>query len=158
MTEPAAQPDGRKLTAVLVTLGWGAAVVAANGLLSLATGLEPDPLRNAGPLVVPVAVVAALVALLIRLLRARDRTAWLPLECGALVYLVMVIVGSIAYLVVRGQPADGVLWLATAAASPFTIVDALLAVLAGLIMLLVLRAQAAGAERPRWPWERNDDP
>jgi hypothetical protein len=24
-------------------------------------------------------------------------------------------------------------------------------------MLLVVRAQAAGARRPRWPWERDDD-
>src|SRR4051812_24096826 len=158
MTQPAVPPDGRRITAVLVALGWGAVVVAANGLLSLATGLEPDPLKNAGPLVVPVAVVAALIALLVRLLRARDRTAWLPLECGVLVYLVLVIVGSIVYWLVRGQLADALLWLATAAASPFTIMDALLAVLAGLIMLLVLRAQAAGAGRPRWPWERNDDP
>jgi hypothetical protein len=29
---------------------------------------------------------------------------------------------------------------------------------AGLIMLLVVRAQAAGARRPRWPWERDDEP
>ena len=63
MTERAPTSDGRRLTAVLVALGWGAAVVAANGFVSLITGLEVDPLRNAGPLVVPVAVVAALVAL-----------------------------------------------------------------------------------------------
>jgi hypothetical protein len=157
MTEPAAPPDGRRLTAVLVALGWGAAVVAANGFVSLFTGLEVDPLRNAGPLVVPFAVVAALVALLVRLLRVHDRAGWLPLECGVLVYLVQLVVGALVYLIVRASPADGVLWLATQAAGPFQIADAVLAFVAGLIMLLVVRAQAAGAQRPRWPWERDDD-
>ncbi|HEV7624205.1 MAG TPA: DUF6121 family protein [Amnibacterium sp.] len=157
MAEPAPPSDGRRLTAVLVALGWGAAVVAANGFVSLFTGLEVDPLRNAGPLVVPVAVVAALVALLVRLLRAHDRTGWLPLECGALVYLVQLAVGAAVYLLLRGSPADGVLWIATQAASPFQLADTVLALVAGLIMLLVLRAQAAGARRPRWPWERDDD-
>lgn len=156
MTEPAPAPDGRRLTAVLVALGWGAAVVAANGFVSLFTGLEVDPLTNAGPLVVPVAVAAALVVLLVRLLRVHDRAGWLPLECGVLVYLVQLLVGAVVYLLVRASPADGVLWIATQAASPFQITDAALALLAGLIMLLVLRAQAAGAQRPRWPWERDD--
>lgn len=159
MTGPAPAPEaGRRLTAVLVALGWGAAVVAANGFVSLFTGLEPDPLANAGPLVLPVGVVAALAALLVRLLRARDRTAWLPLECGALVYLVQLLVGALVYLIVRASPADGLLWIATQAASPFQITGAVLGLLAGLIMLLVLRAQAAGAGRPRWPWERDEPP
>ena len=157
MTEPAPRPDGRRLTAVLVALGWGAAVVAANGFVSLLADLEVDPLADAGPLVVPIAVLVALVALLVRLLRVQDRTAWLPLECGVLVYLVQLLVGALVYLVVRGSPADGLLWIATQAASPFQITDAALALVAGLIMLLVLRAQAAGARRPRWPWERDDD-
>jgi hypothetical protein len=156
MPEPA--PDGRRLTAVLVALGWGAAVVAANGFVSLLTGLEVNPLRDAGPLVVPVAVTAALAVLLVRLLRVHDRTGWLPLECGVLVYLVQLVVGAVVYALLRASIADGLLWVATEAASPFQIADAALALLAGLIMLLVLRAQAAGAERPRWPWERNDDP
>jgi hypothetical protein len=155
MAEPA--PDGRRLTAVLVALGWGAAVVAANGFVSLFTGLEVDPLRDAGPLVVPVAVAAALALLLVRLLRVHDRTGWLPLECGVLVYFVQLVVGAITYSLVRASLTDGVLWVATQAASPFQLTDAALALLAGLIMLLVLRAQAAGAERPRWPWERKDD-
>jgi hypothetical protein len=50
-----------------------------------------------------------------------------------------------------------VLWIATQAASPFQLTDVVLALVAGLIMLLVVRAQAAGARRPRWPWERDDD-
>jgi uncharacterized protein DUF6121 len=157
MTEQAPRPDGRRLTAVLVALGWGAAVVAANGFVSLLTDLEVDPLTNAGPLVIPAAVAVALVALLVRLLRVQDRTAWLPLECGLLVYLVQLLVGALVYLAVRGSPADALLWVATQAASPFQIADAALALVAGLIMLLVLRAQAAGAGRPRWPWERDDD-
>jgi hypothetical protein len=157
MTERAPTPDGRRLTAVLVALGWGAAVVAADGLVSLFTGLEVDPLRNAGPLVIPAAVLAALVALLVRLLRGEDRSGWLPIECAVLVYLVQLVVGALVYLLIRGSLADGVLWIATQAASPFQLTDVVLALVAGLIMLLVVRAQAAGARRPRWPWERDDD-
>lgn len=157
MTERAPTSDGRRLTAVLVALGWGAAVVAADGLVSLFTGLEVDPLRNAGPLVVPAAVVAALVALLVRLLRGNDRTGWLALECGVIVYLVQLVVGALVYLLIRGSLADGVLWIATQAASPFQLTDVALALVAGLIMMLVVRAQAAGASRPRWPWERDDE-
>jgi uncharacterized protein DUF6121 len=157
MTEPAPRPDDRRLFAVLITLGWGAAVVAANGFVSLLTDLEVDPLRDAGPLVLPVAVAVALVALLVRLLRVHDRTGWLPLECGVLVYLVQLLVGAIVYLLVRAAPADGLLWIATQAASPFQIADAVLALLGGLVMVVALRARAAGAERPRWPWERHDD-
>jgi zinc transporter ZupT len=71
---------------------------------------------------------------------------------------VQLLVGALGYLIVRASPTDGLLWIATEAASPFQIADALLAVVAGLIMLLVLRAQAAGAHRPRWPWERDDEP
>lgn len=153
MTERAPAPDGQRLNAVLVALGWGAAVVAANGFVSLFTGLEVDPLPNAGPLVVPVAVVVALVALALRLARGDDRTGWLPLECGALVYLVQLAAGALTYLMVRGSPVDGVLWVATQAASPFQLTDTALALVAGLIMLLVVRAQAARARRPRPPWD-----
>jgi len=143
---------------VLIALGWGAAVVAANGFISLFTDLEPDPLHDAGPLVLPVGVVAALAVLLLRLLRTDARAGWLPLECGVLAYLVQLVVGALVYLLVRASPADGLLWLAAQAVGPFQIADALLAAVAGLIMLLVIRAQAAGAQRPRWPWERDDPP
>ena len=44
----------------------------------------------------------------------------------------------------------------SAATSVFTLVDALLAALGGLIVLLVVRAREAGAGPPRWPWERED--
>ena len=45
--------------AVFVGLGWVATVVAANGLVSLGSGLEVVPVRAAGPLAEPVGVVVA---------------------------------------------------------------------------------------------------
>jgi hypothetical protein len=159
MTGPARPPERAAGIAALVVLGWGAFVVAANGFISLYTGLEVVPLAGAGPLVAPVAVAVALLALLVLFARTRSsRTTWLPLYAGALAYLVMVLVGAFLYLIGHGSAAEGLLYLASAASSLFTIVDALLAVVAGLVFMLILRARAAGAHRPRWPWERDDEP
>jgi chromate transport protein ChrA len=106
-----------------------------------------------------VAIGVALLALLLLFARTRSsRTTWLPLIAGALAYLVIVLVGAIGYLMARGALADGLLYLASSASSLFTIADAVLAAVAGLVFVLLLRARAAGAHRPRWPWERPDEP
>jgi hypothetical protein len=159
MTEPGQPAERAPGTAALVVLGWGALVVAANGFVSLYTGQEVVPLSDAGPLVGPVAIGVALLALLLLFARTRSsRTTWLPLIAGALAYLVIVLVGAIGYLMARGALADGLLYLASSASSLFTIADAVLAAVAGLVFVLLLRARAAGAHRPRWPWERPDEP
>ena len=159
MTEPGQPAERAPGTAALVVLGWGALVVAANGFVSLYTGQEVVPLSDAGPLVGPVAIGVALLALLLLFARTRSsRTTWLPLIAGALAYLVIVLVGAVGYLMARGALADGLLYLASSASSLFTIADAVLAAVAGLVFVLLLRARAAGAHRPRWPWERPDEP
>jgi hypothetical protein len=159
MTEPGQPAERAPGTAALVVLGWGALVVAVNGFVSLYTGQEVVPLSDAGPLVGPVAIGVALLALLLLFARTRSsRTTWLPLIAGALAYLVIVLVGAVGYLMARGALADGLLYLASSASSLFTIADAVLAAVAGLVFVLLLRARAAGAHRPRWPWERPDEP
>ncbi|MDQ1668637.1 MAG: hypothetical protein QOE40_698, partial [Actinomycetota bacterium] len=40
----------------------------------------------------------------------------------------------------------------------FTLVPTALAAVAGFVFGVAARARAAGAARPRWPWERHDDP
>ena len=70
MTEPARSAERAPGTAALVVLGWGALVVAANGFVSLYTGQEVVPLSDAGPLVGPVAIGVALLALLLLFNRA----------------------------------------------------------------------------------------
>jgi hypothetical protein len=159
MTEPARPAERAAGIGALVALGWGALVVASNGFVSLYTGQEVVPLSGAGPLVAPVAIAVALLALLLLFARTRSSaTTWLPLYAGAVAYLAIVLVGALVYLIGHGSAAEGLLYLASAAASTFTIVDAVLAVLAGLVFTLILRARAAGAHRPRWPWERDDEP
>jgi hypothetical protein len=156
-----APPAGERApgTAALVVIGCGALVVAVNGIISLLTGLEVVPLQSAGPLVGPFAIGLALLALLALLGGTRaGGSGWLPLLAAVVVYLVIVIGGAVADLLGRGSAAEGLLYLASAAASPFTIADALLAALAGLVFVLLVRARNAGAGRPRWPWERSDEP
>lgn len=159
MQAPARELDRAPGSAVLVAIAWAACEIAANGFLSLALDVEVVPERGAGPLVAPLAIVAATLALLGLLLRRvpRQRTLLVPLECALLIYLVLVVVGALAYAAARGIPADALLFAARSATSPFTAAGALLAALAGLIFVLTVAAARAGAGRPRWPWERDED-
>jgi hypothetical protein len=137
---------------MLIGLGWVACVVAANGFVSLATDLEVVPLAAAGPLAEPVAVAVAALAVGWRTARSTARSAALPLETALLAALALIVLPAVVALVMSGAGA-AFLELGHAATSVFTLADALLAALAGLIALLVVRARAAGAGRPRWPWE-----
>jgi hypothetical protein len=120
---------------VFVGLGWVATVVAANGLVSLGSGLEVVPVRAAGPLAEPVGVVVAALAIAVRSGRSTARSTLLPAGAG-----------------------PGLLTLGRSATSVFTLTDVVLAALAGLVVLLVVRARVAGAGRPRWPWEDDEQP
>lgn len=141
---------------MLVGLGWIATVVAANGLVSLGTGLEVVPIRDVGPLAEPVGVAVAAVAVAWRSGLATVRSVLLPVETALLAAVVQVVVPAAVVLLMSGT-GPAFLSLGGAATSVFTLVDALLAAAGGLTVLLVVRARAAGAGPPRWPWERDDD-
>jgi hypothetical protein len=142
--------------AILVALGWAASVVAANGLVSLAAGLEVVPVAGAGPLAEPAAVALATVLIGLRSGFATTRSVLLPVETALLSAVLLILVPSAVALVTG--PAAAFLTLGRAATSVFTVVDVVLAAVAGLIVLLVVRARAAGAGTPRWPWEDGDRP
>jgi hypothetical protein len=128
--------------------------VAANGLVSLATGLEVMPLAGAGPVAEPAGVAVAAVLLALRTGRATARGTLLPLETALLAAVALVVVpGAVA---LPTGPGESLATIGQAATSPFTLVDVVLAAVAGLVVLLVVRARAAGAGRPRWPWEDDD--
>jgi hypothetical protein len=131
-------------------------VVAANGLVSLGTGLEVVPVGGAGPLAEPVGVAVAALVLALRAARSTARSALLPLETALLAAVALILVPAFVALLMGGSGA-GFLTLGRAATSVFTLTDLLLAAVAGLVVLLVVRARAAGAGRPRWPWEGPDD-
>lgn len=141
--------------ALLVGVGWIASVVAANGLVSLATGLEVVPDRGAGPLAEPVGIAAAAVAIMVRSGLSTVRAALLPLETALIAAVALTAVPALVAVLFGGLGA-AFITLGRAATSPFSAADVLLAALAGLVVLLIVRARAAGAARPRWPWEDDD--
>ena len=142
---------------MFVGLGWIATVVAANGLVSLGSGLEVVPVRAAGPLAEPVGVVAAALVIAVRCARSTARSTLLPLEAALMAAIALIVVPGAVALVMAGAGA-GLLTLGRSATSAFTLTDAVLAALAGLVVLLVVRARVAGAGRPRWPWEDDEQP
>ncbi|WP_375389753.1 hypothetical protein [uncultured Amnibacterium sp.] len=124
--------------------------------MSLGTGLEVVPVAGAGPVAEPAAVALATLLVAARSARATARSALLPLETGLLAAVLLIVVPAAVALLTG--PGEAVLTLGRAATSVFTAVDAVLAAAAGFIVLLVVRARAAGAGRPRWPWEDRDEP
>lgn len=140
---------------MLASAAWVASVVAANGFVSLGTGLEVVSVAGAGPLAEPVGVAVAAVVIAIRGAFSTGRSVLLPVE-HLLVAAVCLIVIPALVAALSGAGA-AFLTLGSAATSPFTFVDAVLAAIAGLVVLLLARAKAAGAGRPRWPWEGDED-
>ena len=139
---------------------WAACVVASDGLLSLLLDVEAAPARGVGPFVGPVATLAAIPAVLLPLLAGAPRArAWpVPLRCALGAFLALVVVGALVRLLESGSAAAALVYAALAATSLFTLVPAALAAVAGFLFVLATRAGAAGAQRPRWPWERTEEP
>lgn len=127
--------------------------MAANGFVSLGTDTDVIAVPGAGPLAEPVGVAVAAVVMMLRIARSTARSVLLPVETALLVAVLVIAVPALVALIVGGAGA-AFLVLGEASTSPYTLADALLAAAAGLIALLVVRAKAAGAGRPRWPWER----
>ena len=139
---------------MLATAAWAAAVVAANGFVSLLTGAEVLPVVEAGPLAVPVGIALAGVLIAVRAARATAASVLLPVELLLLGWVVPLAGAALVALLSGVGPA--LLTLAGLATSPFLLADSVLAAVAGIVVLLLVRAADAGAGRPRWPWERDD--
>lgn len=142
---------------MFVGLGWVATVVAANGLVSLGSGLEVVPVRAAGPLAEPIGVVVAALAIAVRSALSTARSTLLPVETALIAAVSLIVVPGVVALLTAGA-GPGLLTLGRSATSVFTLADVVLAALAGLVVLLVVRARGAGAGRPRWPWEDDEQP
>jgi len=139
---------------VLAAAAWIAAVVAANGFVSLFTGAEVLPVQEAGPLAVPVGVALAAALIALRAARATAASTLLPVELLLIGYAVPLLGAALVALLSGVGPA--LLTLAGLATSPFLIAEAVLAGIAGGVVLLLVRAADSGAGRPRWPWEGED--
>lgn len=114
------------------------------------------PVGGAGPLAEPLAVAAAALAIGARAGTATARSVLLPLETALLAAVLLIVVPAAVALITG--PGEAFVTLGRAATSVFTLAGVLLAAVAGLVVLLVVRARAAGAGTPRWPWEDDDRP
>ncbi|MRG61335.1 hypothetical protein GE115_15875 [Agromyces sp. CFH 90414] len=138
-----------------------AVVVCAFGFVSLLADVDVISDPDAGVLVAPVAVGASVLAVLVTLgfrLAHPQRmtltvvltalTAWVALVVVAIVGHVLRTTGSVLASVLFGL-GFGIGWFGL-------LVPAAAAFVAS-IAVLVARGRTGGMERPRWPWERDDE-
>jgi hypothetical protein len=148
------------LLSALTAAAWVALVIAIWGILSLLLDLDVIPQSDAGPLLGPIMVACAAVALLLLVLRV-VRTGEAPgitfFGTAAAVYLVLLLVGGIGYALIRAQLFWVIGYPLGAGSSPFIVAAALLAGVAALLARSIGRAEVRGAPRPRWPWEDPSD-
>ena len=137
-----------------------AVVVFAYGFVSLLTDAEVIPSADAGLLVGPAIVGAAVLALLLHLgraLRSPRNTLGVVLLAAAWTWGAAVAVAVIGYVLATGTALAALLFGLGFGVSWFGLLIPALAALVSWLATTVAVAQASGAERPRWPWERNDE-
>ena len=137
-----------------------ALVVCAYGFVSLLTDAEVIASPDAGLLVGPAIVAAAVVALLLHLGRALRRPQHMagPVLLAALwTWIAAVVVAMIAYSLATGTALASLLFALGFGVGWFGLLIPAVAALVASFAVLVSRGEQGGAERPRWPWERDDD-
>ncbi len=141
-----------------------AILVAAFGLISLYWNIEVIDVADAGPLVGPVMVGCATIAVLVSLIvRGRsvpaDEQRIAPLTAllvGVIAYVVFVLSGGIAYAVGGGEPLGFLTFSFHMFASWFSLSTGIAAAVVAFVYQLVLVGRFQQKGRPRWPWERDD--
>ncbi|WP_173923561.1 DUF6121 family protein [Agromyces sp. Marseille-P2726] len=137
-----------------------ALVVFAYGFVSLLTDAEVIPRADAGLLVGPAIVGAAVVALLLHLaraLRSPHRTLRIVLLAAVWTWVAAVVVAVVGYALATGTALSALLFGLGFGVSWFGLLIPALAALVAWFAASVARAQVGGAQRPRWPWERDDE-
>jgi Family of unknown function (DUF6121) len=125
---PVPPRDGR-IAPVLVTVVYGALLVAGWGFTSLILDQDVIIEKDAGPLLGPVMVCSACLVVWTALwgLRNRRSAGRTVVAAAALVYLVMLLFGALIYTVARGELAAFLLFVGHYAPSPFLIEPPILA-------------------------------
>jgi hypothetical protein len=139
-----------------------ALVVCAFGFVSLFAGVEVIVDPAAGLFVAPAAIGASVVALLLTLavtLRRPDRIwpsvilsavwTWLALVAVSVVGYAVASEGSTLLAALLFGLGFGIGW--------FGLLVPALAAVTSAFAVLVARGRDAGMERPRWPWERDEE-
>jgi predicted RND superfamily exporter protein len=143
-----------------------ALLVAAFGLISLATNTEVIADPSVGTLVGPVMAGAAVVMLLVFLISLGRRvpaerqriSPGVAFGVAVACYFVFVAAGGVAGA--AGDPSQPFRYFLFAFAqlgSVYSIVTGILAFVVTLLYQLVLVGRFRQRGRPRWPWERDED-
>ncbi len=151
--------------AVFSAVLYAALLVAAFGLISLATNLEVIGEAGAGPLVGPSMAAAAviLVAVLQLILGVgtppeRQRVALgLAFASGIAAYGIFIATGALLVAAGDGRPFHVLTFTATMLASPFALATGILAVIMTLAFSWLIASRFGEHGRPLWPWEHRGD-
>ncbi|GAA2044932.1 hypothetical protein GCM10009819_35180 [Agromyces tropicus] len=137
-----------------------ALVVAAFGFVSLLADLEPISDPAAGRLVGPIAVGVSTGALLLLLGFGMSR-GLRPWSLAGLAIIVTwgsgVLAATVAYAAATGTLLAALLFALGFMTVGFGAMVPVSAALVALLAAVTTRAERGGVERPRWPWERDDE-
>ncbi|MGR2752999.1 hypothetical protein [Agromyces arachidis] len=135
-------------------------IVAAFGFASLLADVEPiaDPAagRLVGPVTIGVAVLAELLLLGSGL--TRGVRPWSLAGLAAVVtWAAGVGAATVAYAAATGTLLSALLFALSFMSTGFGLIIPVSGALVALLASVAFRAQRGGVERPRWPWERDDE-
>lgn len=133
----------------MVTVLYGAILLALDGFVSLLVDRDVVSEPDAGPLVGPIMAVVALAVVFVSVLGGLRPTSGRPaipvaraITTTALVYLLGPLAGAIVYTAGQDQLLAGLLFFARYLASPFVIASALLALVPILLLPLIGTARS----------------
>ncbi|MEO6201498.1 MAG: DUF6121 family protein [Cryobacterium sp.] len=153
------------ILAVFTTALYLALVVAAFGLISLATNTDVVPQHDAGPLVGPGMTGAAVLTVFILLLLLGVRTPperqrialGFAFGAGLAAVAALVVVGSLLYSAGEGQSIGIVTFGGSMLLGPFAAATGITAFIIVLVYSWILAAHIGEHGRPLWPWERRGE-
>ncbi|KRE21025.1 DUF6121 family protein [Agromyces sp. Soil535] len=137
-----------------------ALVVCAYGFVSLLTDVEVIASPEAGPLVGPAAVGASVAAVLLTLahtLRQPERQLPGVVFAALWSWVAAVVVAGVGYAFATGTFTAAVLFGLGFGIGWFGLLIPGVAAVVASFAALVARGRASGMDRPRWPWERDDE-
>jgi hypothetical protein len=133
----------------MATVLFAALVIFAYGIISLVTDLDVIDIQDAGPLIGPLMVTVACAVVFACVIRHRPRMIGRIVVAGLATAVLPPLVGSVVYLLSRGEPAVFPVALGRFLIGPFVPVSAVIAAIVVLSAELVVRATGTVGEPPR---------